>query len=232
MKFISTTVFLFFVFLTTFSQDLIYLKNGQKVEGKIIEITSESVKYKALDYLEGPIRNIQLYDVYMIKYENGNEEFFNLEDQTNKSKERFFSNKKNIYYISIATGFGQSYGGIGVRLQGRIGGILGFGYHAGVGYFPEINETKEAIWFSGGCKFFWYKAWYLDFQFGSVGQYKVYDRGYKYGTAYGPSVLLGGDWFFNKYVGMNGAIGAAFNVTQKNVETVFPTLDIGFMVKF
>ncbi len=232
MKPISTTVFLCLVFLTSFSQDLIYLKNGEKIEGKIIEITIESIKYKAIDYLEGPIRNIQLYDVYMVKYENGKEEFFKIENPTNKSKERFFSNKKNIYYISIAPGFGQSYGGIGIRLQGRIGKIIGFGYHAGVGYFPEINGLKPAIWYSGGCKFFWYKAWYLDFQFGSVAQYKVYDHGYKYGTAYGPSVLIGGDWFFNKYVGMNGAIGGAFNVTQKKVETAFVTLDIGFVVKF
>jgi len=232
MKTIYTTTFLCFFIINSFAQDLIYKRNGEKIEGKISEITTESIKYKPLNYLDGPIRNVPVYEVYMVKFENGSEEFFQQENPMNYRKERFFSNKKNLYYISIATGFGQSYGGIGLRLQGRIGKILGFGYHAGVGYFPSINGLDPAIWGSIGCKFFWYKAWYLNAQFGSVAQYEVYDHGYKKGTAYGPSILIGGDWFFNKYVGMNGALGGAFNVTQPKVETAFITLDFGFIVKF
>ena len=227
-KLYTMVIFCFFIF-TSFAQDVIYKKNGGKIEGKIIEITIESLKYKAIDHMDGPTRNIPLYEVYMIKYGNGKEEFFNKENPKGKRKERFFSNKKNRYFLSVATGFGQSYGGIGIRLQGRIGRILGFGYHAGVGYFPAINNLKPAVWGSIGCKFFWYKAWYLNVQFGSTAQYKYRN---KYGTAYGPSVLIGGDWFFNKWIGMNGAIGGAFNVTQPHVETAFVTVDIGFIVKF
>ena len=234
-KIFPVAILCFFIF-ESYAQDIIYTKNKDKIEAKISEVTSESIKYKPLDFMDGPIRNIPLYEVYMIKFENGTEEFFEKERPTVEkerttvhNKERFYSNKKNLYYISIATGIGQSYGGIGLRFQGRTGNIVGFGYHAGVGYFPELNNLKQAIWWSIGCKFFWYKAWYLDFQFGSVAQYRVSG---KYGTAYGPSILIGGDWFFNKYVGLNGAIGGAFNLTEPGIKIPFLTFDFGFVVKF
>lgn len=227
---------IFFIF-SSYAQDVIYTINREKIEGNISEITSESIRYKPLDYPEGPIRNIPLFEVYMVKFENGIEEFFKQENPTSDKKERFFSNKKNRYF-SIAAGIGQSYGGIGIRLQGRIGNIQGVGFHGGVGYYPKINDLKPGVWVSAGCKFFIYKAWYLNLQFGSVAQYKAYKYTvyihphYAYGTAYGPSVLFGGDWFFNKHVGMNGALGAALNVTQPTITRVFVAFDFGLIVKF
>jgi len=234
MKKLITLILICFISICSFSQDVIYKKNGEKINGKIRMITPESVQFKSSNQKYGPIQNIFLYDVYMIQYKDGREEFFKQEKPTRDYRERFFSNIKNLYYISTALGVGQSYGGIGLRLQGRIGKILGFGYHAGVGYIPSINGLRSYIAYSVGLKFFWYKGWYLDFQYCVVGPYSYheYPNETVYGLAYGPSILVGGDWFFNKFFGINGAVGFCFNVTEPKIETVVPALDLGFVVKF
>ena len=59
-----------------FSQDLIFLKNGEEIKSKVIEIDTLKIKYKEFSNLEGPIYTIMKYNVFIIKYENGEEEIF------------------------------------------------------------------------------------------------------------------------------------------------------------
>jgi len=49
---------------------------------------------------------------------------------------------------------------------------------------------------------------------------------------FGPSMLIGGDWFFNKRFGLNGALGLATNLTNDSYPYIFATIDLGFIVKF
>jgi len=75
---------LFFIFFFTsicsisYSQDLIMLKNGSKVEAKVVEITSTSIKYYKFDQQDGPIRILEKHEVSEIVYENGESEKFNV----------------------------------------------------------------------------------------------------------------------------------------------------------
>jgi hypothetical protein len=215
------------IFLSSYAQknmqDVVYLKNGTVVRGIIIEqIPNKSLKIKSND------NNVFVFDFIDIdkitKEENsGKHERMEKSDKN----EKFFSNNKNNYF-SIATGFGQSYGGLGIRLQGRHGRKLGFGYHGGVGYMP----SGPAVFYSFGLKFFLYKAWYLNIQYGTTA-IATYSSYFDYKEIlYGPSFLIGGDWFFNKHIGLNGAFGIAKNITNKFFDTTFPTLDLGFVVKF
>jgi hypothetical protein len=59
-----------------FSQDLIVKKNGDEIKSKVTEITDNQVKYKKWENLDGPIYNIPISDVFMVKYENGKKDFF------------------------------------------------------------------------------------------------------------------------------------------------------------
>ncbi len=54
--------------------DVILTKEGEEIEGKIIEITETSIKYKSATQLSGPIRNITADKVFMIKYGDGTKE--------------------------------------------------------------------------------------------------------------------------------------------------------------
>ena len=145
---------------------------------------------------------------------------------------------QNGKYFSLAAGYGNSYGGLGIRAQVRFGGIFGFGIHAGAGYFPafslgESGDTKYkgAFLASLGVKLFFYKALYLNAQFGAFGYaekmemksysyyyYGYYYSGYEYnekkGLLYGPSALIGGDFIFGENFGFNGAIGVSFNINK------------------
>lgn len=56
------------------AQDVIYKNDGTEIKVKIIELTTETVKYKNFEQLQGPTRNILLSDVFMIIYEDGTKE--------------------------------------------------------------------------------------------------------------------------------------------------------------
>ena len=62
--------------MMSFGQDVIIKKNGDEIKSKIIEITLNNIRYKAFDFQTGPIRNILVSDVFMVKYENGTKEMF------------------------------------------------------------------------------------------------------------------------------------------------------------
>ncbi len=59
-----------------FSQDVIVKKDKSEIKAKIIEIQEASIKYKLFEFLDGPLRNISISDVFMIIYENGKRETF------------------------------------------------------------------------------------------------------------------------------------------------------------
>ena len=71
---------LFFLALASinnvFSQDIIVKKDKSEIKAKVIEIQDASIKYKPFEFLDGPLRSIQISDVSSIKYEKGNIETF------------------------------------------------------------------------------------------------------------------------------------------------------------
>ena len=60
------------------SQDRLTLKSGEEINSKVLEITPSEVKYKPSDNPNGPLIVIMKSDVFMIKYENGKKEVFNV----------------------------------------------------------------------------------------------------------------------------------------------------------
>lgn len=90
-------LFLFLIGLLTnliYAQDIIIKRNGDEIKSKILEITSETIKYKEFDFQDGPIRNINISDVFMVIYENGKrEKFTGIEGNTQRNKTP--ANKKN-----------------------------------------------------------------------------------------------------------------------------------------
>lgn len=72
-------IFILFLLLTAthvMAQDVIVKKDGTTIASKVLEITTNEVKYKKFSNLDGPIYNIAKSDIKVIKYENGEEESF------------------------------------------------------------------------------------------------------------------------------------------------------------
>lgn len=75
-------IFLLFVIigsLDVYAQDILQLKDGGKIEVKLLEINETSIKYKRWDNLNGPSYTISITKVYSIIYENGTMDKFDIE---------------------------------------------------------------------------------------------------------------------------------------------------------
>jgi hypothetical protein len=56
--------------------DIIYMLDGTETKGLVIEITEKVIKYKKIEQLDGPIRNVNVDDIFMIIYKDGTREIF------------------------------------------------------------------------------------------------------------------------------------------------------------
>ncbi|GEM_PF-3962623 len=219
MKHLTITLLLLvFSAISAFTQDIIIKKSGEKIESKVIEITSKIVKYRLYSQPNGSIRIIKKRKVHMIKYEDG------MHETITPVKEK--KHYKSVFTASV--GYGNSYAGRGIRLGYRTGGTMAFGVHVGVGHSSDIDKVSGAF----GIKIFPYKYLYLNAQYGMIGSHKYFEEGKaKKENLEGISLMAGVDkvWGDKIGYGFNIAVGPAFSVSNNRVLTAF---DIGFIIRF
>jgi len=75
-----------------FGQDNILLQTGEEILSKVIEVNQDLIKYKKHTNLEGPIYSIDIKNVFMIKYANGEKDIFRKNEYDNNVD---FDNGKN-----------------------------------------------------------------------------------------------------------------------------------------
>lgn len=80
-----TTLFLFLISLSLFSQDVIVTSDNEEISAKVEEILIETISYKKSDNLTGPSYHIKKSDVSKIIFENGNVETFDTNPKADKS---------------------------------------------------------------------------------------------------------------------------------------------------
>ena len=97
MKKILISIFCIVFSTLLFSQDNVILKSGEELKVKITEVSDNNIKYKKLNFLEGPNFTINTSDIFMIKYSNGEKQIFN---NNNESK----SSTSNGKYSTIEEG--------------------------------------------------------------------------------------------------------------------------------
>jgi hypothetical protein len=64
---------------TATAQDVIVKKDGSELQAKVTKVSKTEVEYKKFDNLEGPVYTLDLAQIFMIKYENGSKDVFNVE---------------------------------------------------------------------------------------------------------------------------------------------------------
>ena len=74
---------IFFCSINIYSQDLIMLQNGEELTVKITDVSDNAIKYKKLNFLDGPNFTLNTSDIFLIKYSNGEKQLFN--NSSNKS---------------------------------------------------------------------------------------------------------------------------------------------------
>lgn len=73
MKKLFSLIFIF-AGVGLYSQDTLFLKNGDKKVIKLVEVTPIEVKYKRADVAEGPVYILDRREIVKVKYANGEEE--------------------------------------------------------------------------------------------------------------------------------------------------------------
>lgn len=221
----------FIIMCLKLTAEVIVLDNGTSISGKIINEDKKNYYLLDSDGIERTIPKMMVVEVRMKETSKDNQQ--NYLNQ-NENPEIDLTN-----YTSISLGYGNSYGGLGARLQHKFSNLA---IHAGCGYFPApIEFADPAILLSGGLKIYLpNNQLYFDAQFGSFGiyaeeQYDYYDDyETRQETLYGPSLLFGGDWMIGDNIGLNGALGVSYNLVD--VEwidcTILLALDLGFYIKF
>lgn len=222
----------------SFAQDVIVKRDGSEIKSIVVEITRNNIKYRLFDQADGPIRNIDIAEVFIVEYKDGKIESFE-----KKPVSVSYNTDYNSRDYFIGVGVGNSYGGFGVKGQYRTGGNVGFGAHIGVGYMPgAVVEDGKIKLVSGtpgmavGLSFYPYKWLYIDAQAG-VTDIETYNHyGYYYGgnsAVWGVSALVGGDWVWGEKIGFgfNAAIGPSLNFgTENNYYGL--AMDLGFIIRF
>ena len=76
MKKLTLFTFLLLILNQAYSQDMITTSSDKVIKAKVVEVTSESVKYKKFDNPDGPTYTVNLSEIKKIKYANGDEDVF------------------------------------------------------------------------------------------------------------------------------------------------------------
>lgn len=61
---------------SAFAQDVLEKRDGSTLLVKVVEITSNDVKYKEFSNTDGPIHTMDIDDILSLSYENGEKETF------------------------------------------------------------------------------------------------------------------------------------------------------------
>ena len=106
MKRLILTLMLCAMAVSAVAQDFITTRNGEDIEAKVLEVSSKEVKYKRFNNLDGPTFIIDIKDIVMVRYENGDKDIF---EQENNRLNAFgeihegmrFREYKNLYHNRV-----------------------------------------------------------------------------------------------------------------------------------
>ncbi len=84
-RFLTTLCLVFSAITIASAQDIIVLKNSQRIDAKIISVSSTEVSYKKADYVDGPTFILNASEIATILYANGDAQVFNTEPERTRS---------------------------------------------------------------------------------------------------------------------------------------------------
>jgi len=85
------------------TQDVIVMKTGDEIKGKVLDIGLTEVKYKRYDNPNGPIYTLKKSEIFMIKYGNGNKDVFDeiTDQQQTTTNQKISPYNKNVDYQQL-----------------------------------------------------------------------------------------------------------------------------------
>ena len=139
---------LFFLFATlaitvsAFAQDIIVTKESKKIEAKITEVSKSEIKYKKIDYQDGPTFILRTDDIVTIIYANGEVVLYNNEEAQKQKEAVAKANAMGSLFGESGNASGQKGNPVGVgSLSGNSWTLMGRGIK---GTLPQpSNNFKQ-----------------------------------------------------------------------------------------
>ena len=232
------------------SQDVIVKRDGEKIQAKVIEITSSTIKYKKFEQDDGPVRNIKISEVSEIIYDNGDWEKFKQEEVKEEEEETTSrptrpsrSKRDPLFdsgmYLDLMLGAGQAVRTISssyINYYDEFGNFIPDGIEVINNYTEEA--TPPTLSFRIGHKWmFGSSSTYrpgLQVQWMKVGFHINPDQGYASYALSPLNIGLANAIRFNEKHGMEANIMGGFTALNFNPFAApfggNPTADLGFSV--
>lgn len=138
--------------LSVFAQDVILLKSADEIKCKVVEIGGDELKYRKVEFPDGPLYSIPLRDIFSVTYANGCRETFKdfAQQGSNTPKNAIGQNNDNGYPyppVSRAYRIGEIFNEGGVK--GVVIHTTDDGRHGLIISFVESDETAWGFVKSG-----------------------------------------------------------------------------------
>lgn len=204
------------------AQDKIFLKSGDKIEAKIIEVNIDDIKYKKFSNQNGPVFTIPKKDINKVVFENGESDIF--------KEEGFRRNRINADVLAF-TYYGPIYASYErINESGKIGYEIPINVHMAEGDFYGLTTGLNLKYYvSGSAKGFYvgptlalgvFDYWY---------DYGDYDWGYEYAFSVIPGAKLGYQLQINNLFGINlgATVGYVIPVESKYQGDIAYSINLG-----
>jgi len=223
------------------AQDKIYLKNGENIEAKVLEVNVDNIKYKKFTNLEGPTFTLAKNEVQMLVYENGESEIFK-EESTNENADD--SNTIiNSRVSNVEKGGGPKIGlNVGLPV-GEYASYTELSVGAEFAYLAEVVDNFEIGGLIGYSYYFGGTDGYYDFE--DVGyipiafssRYYFVDRklftGIDLGYGIGVTGSVDGGFYFRPKFGVNlGGVNLIASYSSINEGGNYNEASLNFGIEF
>jgi hypothetical protein len=106
-----------------YAQDVITLRTGETINGKVAEVGSIEIRYYKADNANGPLYVANKSDIVQIVYTNGTKDVFNVQVNTNQNV------KTNNYSRGYRRGYNRPFLYPIIRPHIDLGHHIDFGHH-------------------------------------------------------------------------------------------------------
>jgi hypothetical protein len=181
------------------------MKSGDEIQVKVLEVSTDVVKYKKWDNLEGPTYSINKTEIFMIKYKNGTKDVFKIDSQpqqvtTNNTQSVDLLNQAKAYMEEIIRT--ESEGAIILKDFKKKNGVIenGFGAQRYKFEYELTIEAQRDFWkTSEDAALFkdWYWTNFKVVNHGSKGGWDDWGHTYRF-YSQGSQVLIKGVLPFEK----------------------------------
>jgi hypothetical protein len=228
--------------------DVIELSNGISVTGKVLNVTTKYIEFTQNQLNQKPQR-IPVKELSSVTYGDGRFQTFGKQSARNTSNSADSQNTSSNYdetvinsnnsYFGVGMGYGNSYGGSGIKLQYVFDDVIKIGIHAGAGiYLDELSiDANRSLGYSIGAQLYLLKGLHLNAQYGGFG---IYNKAtvepetnlivYKATPLAGISGLLGFDLPIANNIGLNAGGGVCYDLNAGN--SLYFAFDAGLFIYF